>query len=213
MKLSKRLSAIANLVDTNSIIDVGCDHALLDIYLTKEKDIQCMGIDISEQVLKQATKNIQKYSLENNIKLVLTDGLKKIKIKKNDTIIIAGMGTSNILNILKDFNYDNKLIICSNNEIEKLRREIVKKNYKIINEIVVFEKKHWYVIIKFVSGKEKYSKWDYFLGPFAKKNKDYLIFLYNKHHIILKNIPNRYILKKIKNYLIVHKIKKLINSF
>jgi len=36
MKLSKRLKAICDFVPNNAeIIDVGADHALVDIYLTK----------------------------------------------------------------------------------------------------------------------------------------------------------------------------------
>ena len=38
IKLSKRLNEIAKLVNKDSILaDVGCDHALLDIYLVKTK--------------------------------------------------------------------------------------------------------------------------------------------------------------------------------
>ena len=38
IKISKRLEAISSLVPVNSnIIDIGCDHALLDIYLIQNK--------------------------------------------------------------------------------------------------------------------------------------------------------------------------------
>ena len=38
INLSKRLKEIANLMDKNSVIaDIGCDHALLDIYLIQNK--------------------------------------------------------------------------------------------------------------------------------------------------------------------------------
>ena len=38
IKISKRLEAISSLVPINSnIIDIGCDHALLDIYLYQKK--------------------------------------------------------------------------------------------------------------------------------------------------------------------------------
>ena len=41
IKLSKRLSAIASFVSNNAVIaDIGCDHALLDIYLSKKKIIK-----------------------------------------------------------------------------------------------------------------------------------------------------------------------------
>ena len=39
IKLSKRLEAISSLIPNNSkIIDVGCDHGLLDIYLYQKKN-------------------------------------------------------------------------------------------------------------------------------------------------------------------------------
>ena len=38
MKISKRLRVIGDLVKDNSfILDIGCDHALLDIYVVKNK--------------------------------------------------------------------------------------------------------------------------------------------------------------------------------
>ena len=38
IKISKRLETISSLVPINSsIIDIGCDHALLDIYLIEKK--------------------------------------------------------------------------------------------------------------------------------------------------------------------------------
>ena len=32
--MSKRLNALASLVDTNNVFDVGCDHGLLSIMLS-----------------------------------------------------------------------------------------------------------------------------------------------------------------------------------
>lgn len=66
MKLSKRLLTIADLIDTKNVIDVGCDHALLDIYLTQEKQLNCRGTDISSKVLENAKNNVKKYNLEKN---------------------------------------------------------------------------------------------------------------------------------------------------
>ena len=38
IKISKRLEAISGLVPNNSkVIDIGCDHGLLDIYLYQNK--------------------------------------------------------------------------------------------------------------------------------------------------------------------------------
>ena len=62
IKLSKRLSIVASLIDSKRIIDVGCDHALLDIYLAQEnKDIKIIVSDINENALNNAKENIKKY--------------------------------------------------------------------------------------------------------------------------------------------------------
>lgn len=211
MKLSKRLDAIASLVSTNSIIDIGCDHAYLDIYLAS-KNIKCVGTDISGKVLKQALINVKNYKLENKIQLILSDGLSNVELKNEDTIIIAGMGTSTILEILKNYNKTNDIIISSNNELCKLRSNIVKKGYHIFDEKVIFEKNHCYVIIKFRTGIKKYTKIDYLLGPVSKKNKEYLKFLLNKNHEILQNIPKKYILKRIYLIRLSKTIEKLIKK-
>ena len=40
MKINDRLKKIGDLVDANSLcLDIGCDHALLDIYLIKKMQI------------------------------------------------------------------------------------------------------------------------------------------------------------------------------
>ena len=39
MKLSKRLQVVASFIpDNSSLLDVGCDHALLDIFLMQTKN-------------------------------------------------------------------------------------------------------------------------------------------------------------------------------
>ena len=41
MKINDRLKKVGDLVDTNSsILDIGCDHALLDIYLVNNKKVE-----------------------------------------------------------------------------------------------------------------------------------------------------------------------------
>ena len=59
MKINDRLKAIGDLVEANSFcLDVGCDHALLDIYLVKKKkNIKCIASDIAEGPI-EAAKNI-----------------------------------------------------------------------------------------------------------------------------------------------------------
>ena len=204
--ISNRLKTIASLVDTKSIIDVGCDHALLDIYLTN-KGIKCRGTDISSNCIKLAKENIKKYNLEDKIDLYVTDGLKNIDILETDTIVVAGMGTNTILDIIKDVT--NPLILLSNNDIFKLRKEVIKLGYYIDSEIAIKDGKYYYVIIRFKKGYKKYKYKDYIVGPILKE-KEYYVYLYNKLLRNYNNISNKNIIKKLKEKRILNIVKKYI---
>ena len=89
---SKRLLAIASFIEKNdSVLDLGCDHGYLAIYLKKNN--LCKNViasDISSNALDIANNNIKKYQVD--IKTYLSDGLNNIN-DFYDTIVIAGMGT------------------------------------------------------------------------------------------------------------------------
>ncbi len=193
MKLSKRLNAIADLVDTKRVIDVGCDHGYLDIYLTLYKNCSCLATDISSNAIKSCQDNIHKYRLDDKIETMVTDGIDNIKINKEDTIVLSGMGTNTIIDILSNKELSDTIIISSNNDLEGLRRFIVSIGYYIDNEVYVIEHDIHYVIIKFMRGNKEYSDYDYILGPMVIKNKDYRDYLLNKYHGILGKIPNEHV--------------------
>ena len=205
--LSKRLETVASLVTTDSVIDVGCDHGYLDIYLTL-KGIKCLATDVSENALRVAIDNFKKYNLD--IPALCTDGLNGIDIKKTDTIVISGMGTDTIMKILnKDIN--NDLVISSNNHLERLRRYIVSIGYFIDKEVFVMENNKPYVIIKFKKGKMNYTDFDYIIGPIIK-DKDYFDYLINKYIRILNYIPDFY-KDKIKYYQeLINEVKYRMKS-
>lgn len=214
--ISERLKAIASLVHNGeNVIDIGCDHGLLDIYLTLHNNNKCIASDINENALNQAKKNINKYNLENKIKTILSDGLNNIEINEKSTIIISGMGTSNIIKIVNkiDDQYLNDLIISSHNEYEILRKELSKK-YIIVDEIIVKDKNKFYLILKLNKGHKKYNKKDFYLGPILKnKNNDiiknYYEYLFNSNNLIINKIPNKHIIKKLNLIIKNNWIKKL----
>lgn len=214
MNLSKRLKCIADMIGLGStVFDVGCDHGLLDIHLTKNKDCRCIASDISTNVLKNTMTNIINNGLDDKIQVVCSDGLKSLNMIENAIVVISGMGTNTILNILNDDKIlsINNLIIQSNNEIELLRKMVIKKGFYIFDEKIVCEHKKNYIIIYFKRGYRKYKKVDYLFGPIVRKNMNYSNFynsLYLKNKQIIKKIPNKYILKRIKHYIYLYKIKK-----
>lgn len=211
MKLTKRLNEIVSLIDEGTnVIDIGCDHALLDIYLTLNKKNKCIAADINKNALESAIKNINKYSLEKEIKTLISDGLKNIDIPSNNTIVICGMGTNTILNIIKnsDIKKIDNLIIQSNNDLYRLRKEVTKLGFYINKERNIEDKNKYYTIIKFKKGYKKYSFFEYQYG-INLENKIYIKYLINKNEKIINELPNKYILKKLKikienNYLRKH---------
>lgn len=197
--ISKRLEAIGNIalkLDSVGIIDVGCDHALLDIYMyLKNPSLKIVASDNKKGPLISAKRNLMKYGLEDNIKLVLSDGISSID-KSIDTVIISGMGTENIIKILSHENikYINRLILSSNNKYPLLRKKIVNLGFKIVYEEIVYDDKY-YVLMEFVRDISEYSDEEIEYGPYLLKNKndifyEYYEFLLKKFKNILKNNPS-----------------------
>ena len=204
--LSKRLKTIANLVDTKNVYDVGCDHALLDIYLSNNFNKNCIAIDISEECVLKAKKNIEKNN--SNVKVILNNGLENINILPDSTVIISGMGTKNIIKIINKKNIDN-LICQSNKNIYELRKNVCKLGYFIIDGEIIFEDKY-YIIIKFKKGLKKYTENELLLGPTLsfKKDETYIKYLNELKNNIEKNI-NKYDENKLQRQLqILNIIKK-----
>lgn len=205
MNISNRLKKIASFVKEDAyILDVGCDHALLDIYLAKNKEnIKIIASDINEGPLNQAKKNLEKYDVTNKITLALADGLESIN-NDVDTVIISGMGTSTILEILKKDKLENvkQLIISSNNNYELLRKNIVKLGFIIDKEEIVYENKKYYPIISFIKGNKKYKRIELKEGPILIKEKDdiykkYITNKIEKNKNILSKLNSNHIIKKI----------------
>ena len=222
MKINARLQKIGDLVETNSFcLDVGCDHALLDIYLVhRNKNIKTIASDIAVGPVEQAKNNIKRERLENDIEVRLGPGLKTYSEEIN-TIIISGMGGRNIIGIIKDdlkiLKKIDTLIISPNNYQEDVKRYLCKNGFYIENEEFVKDKKFIYQIIIFKKGKRKYTKEDYFFGPVFLIKKGPLFREYYERElksriILLDLLPGNYKLKRLKIQKEVELIKKEIED-
>lgn len=210
-KLSKRLEMVANFIDNNdkSVIDIGCDHGLLSIYLAnKFKNLKIIASDVNKNALDNAKKNITKCGLNDRIETRLGSGISVINNNDNiDTIVVAGMGTNTIVKFLKCSRDKlvnvNKIIIQSNTDLYFLRKNMVSMGYFIDDEELVVDKGIIYTIIKFVKGKMKYSYKELYLGPILiSKNSDLFVEKcmkeLNNMKKILKNISRGHYLYKLK---------------
>lgn len=206
MKINDRLKKIGDLVETNSFcLDIGCDHAFLDIYLVKKnKNIKAIASDIAEGPLNQARENIKRDGLEDKIEVRLGNGLDTYTDEVN-TIIISGMGGRNMIGIFKNNmkvlkNIDTIILSPNNYQID-VKKFLVKNGFYIDDEELVKDKKFIYQIIKFKKGKRHYSRKEYFFGPVLLQKKGALFEEYYKREklsreILISILPKNYRYKK-----------------
>ena len=222
MKINDRLKAIGDLVEANSFcLDVGCDHALLDIYLVKKKkNIKCIASDIAEGPIEAAKKNIKREKLENEIEVRLGDGLDTYSDDVN-TVIISGMGGRSIIGILKyKMNIVKKIdtfILSPNNYQIDVKKFLCKNGFYIDDEVLVKEKKFIYQILVFKKGKRHYTKRDYFFGPVLLQKKgslfnDYYSRELKSREILLNLLPKNYRYKKFITRKEIKMIKEELNK-
>ena len=186
IKLSPRLEKISHYIkDNTSMVDIGCDHALLDVYLAQnKKNIKIIASDINPNALNNAKRNIKKYHLDDKIKTCLSKGLEKIDTSFIDTIIISGMGAHTMVGILyKDISKlkgIDTLILQSNNDLDFLRKKVVKLGYFIADEVLIKDSGIIYTIVIFKKGHKFYNKKQLYFGPILLKAKDKLMQEKNK---------------------------------
>lgn len=167
IKISSRLSSIAKLVPSKAkVIDIGCDHGLLDIYITQNhKDIKIIANDINANALNNVCENIKKYRAKN-IETRLGNGLEVVTKDEIDTIIISGLGAHTIVGVLYNnmakLEHVNDIIIQSNNNIDFVRAKITKLGYYIKNEVLVEEKTKYILLLSLVKGPLDIIKKNYY---------------------------------------------------
>lgn len=201
IKLSKRLQKIAELInEEDTVLDIGCDHALLDIYLSKKYNKTYYASDLRESALDMARSNIKKYSTD---KVILKCGNGLDVLDENmgiNTVVISGMGYLSIISILKNIKHlknINKLVIQSNSNSEIVRKFILKNGFYIDNETIVLDKNIYYIISSFKRGKRKYSNMDIEIGIMNDELlKNYIEMEIKKNNVLLSIIPKKEFLRR-----------------
>ncbi len=185
--LSNRLLMIANLVSKDSIVaDVGSDHALLPIYLVKNKLAKkAYAIDNKKGPISGAIENISNYQLADKIEVRLRSGI--IDLESDvDTVIIAGMGFTTIKSIILD-NLErakelDRIIIQCNNQLDYFREFLFENKFDVIDEEFINDANKNYNIIVVRYNKDLEQKPSFFISELllTKQNHDYIAYLKNR---------------------------------
>ena len=213
MKLSKRLLSLAKYVEyEDHVADIGCDHALLDIYLINNNIVPHILIsDVNENALNAGISNIKRFNLTDRIDTSLAFGLEKIT-SDIDTLIISGMGASTICKILDDSRLlqIHKLIIQSNNDHFTIRKFLTTRNFYISEEEFIEDNNKPYINIIFMKGNASYSMRELKYGPIFinSHNNNYFDYLIRVKNNILNKIPKSKVIVRFK----IKKELKLLNK-
>jgi len=153
IKLSNRLRALADLIDTGAAVaDIGSDHGYLPVYLVQNCiAARIIASDISAASLSTARRFAKEYNVVQSITFMNTPGLDGITAADVDTIVIAGMGGETILQILENApwtkNGSMKLILQPQSKIDLLCRFLYDNGYEIKETKSVVDKRKSYTIV------------------------------------------------------------------
>ncbi len=176
--INKKITYIASLIqNANVVIDVGCDHCYLAIeLLSKQHCHHVVNIDLRPQPLAIGEKNLKRFNLLDKTTNLVNDGLKDLSlsdlqivpaINKIDYVVIAGMGTNNIIHILQanTLPVDFFIIQTSKNEYQ-LRNFLIHHGYTIISEYYLEDDDIYYpiMIIEKKANQLEYSREDLYFG-------------------------------------------------
>ncbi len=172
IKLSKRLSAVARLVNQNALLaDIGCDHGYLPVWLLLNNKIKsAVASDINEGPLASCRQLVAAYSLENKIKCRISNGLQEIKEKECTDIAVCGMGGELIADIVSSCKWaesrEKHFIFNPMTHSEILRKYLCDNGFEIQSDIIVKEGKHYYNVFDavYTGVKKIYPVSYYYLG-------------------------------------------------
>ena len=186
-----RIEAIYSFINLqDKVVDVGCDQAKLSLLLSKRNQ-SSIACDISINVINRAKENINSQLID----LRVSNGLSNVKKGEADTLVLSGMGTYTILDILNNTNLRfNKIITISNNYHDTLRKKMNELNYKVSEELIIKENNKYYNLILFTEGNKSYSEEELLLGTNHKDKKmyiEYLKYLLEKYNKIKESSKNK----------------------
>ena len=185
MQIPKRIQCIGELIPEGAnIADIGADHGLLEQFIAHHlKHYKILAVENKLGPLAALHESVD--CLEN-VFVSHSDGLNQLT-SEYDTIVLAGMGGDNIIDILSKnknkLKHVNRIIVDAHSFIPKVREEIIKYGFNIECEKIVYEKRIYYIVISFIrnGNKENYSKdeiefgYKIYLDPLYEDYKNHII--------------------------------------
>ena len=153
MELTPRLQLAADFcLPCKAVIDVGCDHAYLCLYLVEQGAERAAASDIRPGPLEAAKAHIAACGRSDRVRAVLCPGLEAFGPEDADTISICGMGGEMIASILEAAPWmatgDHKLVLQPMTNGHRLRKWLADNGYTIQREQLAREGHRLYVVLQ-----------------------------------------------------------------
>ncbi|MDE6312830.1 MAG: class I SAM-dependent methyltransferase [Lachnospiraceae bacterium] len=164
MELSRRLYAVAELVDTcESMADIGTDHGYIPIFLVEQKRVDyAIAMDVRTGPLERAREHIKQHGLDEYIDLRLSDGAEKLAQREVQAVVIAGMGGKLMAKIIDSsrevFSGLSFFVLQPQSEHGYVRRFLEKQGFRIVKENMVKEDGKFYPMMKVTTGESRLGK-------------------------------------------------------
>lgn len=167
MELSKRLQAVADLLDPHGCVaDIGCDHGFVSIYLVESKKAShCLAMDVNRGPLERAKEHVCQKGLSTYIETRLSNGAKAIGYVQTESgspvlevqaALLAGMGGRLMIQIIKDsldkFLAMEEFVLQPQSEIRGVRQFIREIGCHIVKENMICEDGKYYPMMKVAVG-------------------------------------------------------------
>ncbi len=162
--LSERLKSLTDMVSRgNRVVDVGCDHGFLSIYLVQHGiSPGVLAMDVRMGPLSRAREHVAEYGLENYIETRLSDGLLEYKKGEAQSLVCAGMGGKLMMKILSESEEKAKalkeLILQPQSELPAFRRFLKAEGYLTLDENILCEEGKFYFLFKVRYAPEELQK-------------------------------------------------------
>ncbi len=201
---SDRIKNIVNVIEHETLVDVGTDHGFISILAVQSKGVKNVyACDVNRGPLNTCEKNITKYSLQDKIKTVLSDGLQKVECDY-DSVTICGMGGMLLKNIIMHDAEKTKkfkqLVLQPQSDYYEVRKAVYELGFFIKEEIYFIDNiknnglDKYYIIFNCQKGVDATpSDKELHLGINIKKDtmetyKDFINMTYLKSKVALENL-------------------------
>ncbi|MGZ6503228.1 MAG: tRNA (adenine(22)-N(1))-methyltransferase [Tumebacillaceae bacterium] len=158
INISNRLARIASFVPQDmKMADIGSDHAYLPLYLTQSgKIVSAIAGEVNDGPFRGAERNVRAHGMKDKISVRKGNGLAVLEPGEVDVITIAGMGGGTIKEILSageaKLQGVSRLVLSPQGDGDTLRRWLLARGWKIVDEDMLVEDEQIYEIVVFERG-------------------------------------------------------------